>query len=166
VIYENQKDREQQSLAAFQLTRRLTSLGVPGVALRETPEHRRECYDFEMHVQGMWTGIVEVKCRKGTSDTAEKWGSLLVEVDRLKRLKKECGTHSRATGKWIWTKEMVWLWRMTQDNTCYAITMRNIVKYWNEFQDAPPEMMKDNHGNLSANKRGKLIPLEKMEVFQ
>lgn len=164
MIYENSKDRQQQQLACFQLQRHLAALGVTQVSVNETPEHRRECYDAEMHVHGMWTGVVEVKTRDIDSETLKQWGSVVIETERVARLAKLFYKRSNVDRKKrFWNKEVIFLWRLKKDDTAYAINLRRVQKVWRELEDATPEMMKDNHGNEAANKRGKLIPYTMLE---
>lgn len=165
MIYENSSDREQQNMAAFQFERHLRTLGVGPVQCVETPEYRRECYDFVLNVHGMWTGVVEVKARRVSSETVEGWGSLLVEVPQLTRLREQFYLNSPVTKKSQWTKEVIILNRCIEDDVCYAINIRDIMTNWNEFEDAPPEMIKDNHGTQSADRKGKLVPVSLMEKF-
>lgn len=163
MIYENRKDREQQSIACFQLARHLTALGITNVSVSETPEHRRECYDAEMHVHGMWTGVVEVKTRDIDSDTLEQWGSVVIETERCKSLSKMFYKTSDISKKRFWNKEVIFLWRLKKDDTAYAINLRRVRELWRDLEDAPPEAMKDDHGNILADKRGKLIPITSLE---
>lgn len=166
-IHENKQDREKQTLAAFQYERHLRSLGVTTVRLLETPEHRRECYDYEIREgesQQLWTGVLEVKCRAATDRQVQEWGSLLIEIDTLKKLKKVCATKD-LQDRTRWTKNVVFL-NKTRDDVCYTIEVQDLIRNWDECEDATPDMIKDDHGTESATRSGgKLVPLRLMERF-
>lgn len=166
MLVENQNDREQQAIASHQYVSHLTKLGVTQVALLETPQHRAICYDFELHVQSMWVGVVEVKSRKVDSQQIEEWGSIVVEVERLKSLGNLFYKTSEVTGKKRWDKEVVFVFRCTRDDWCYAVNIKTIHKNWSLLDDAPAEMMKADHGVGEKECSGKLIPIGLMEKFK
>lgn len=165
-IHENGKDREQQMLAAYQLERLIRSLGVVQIQLIETPEHRRDSYDFQIMQTGMWVGVVEVKSRTISSQQVHDWGSILIEVERLKRLRELFTLKQQISGRTEWTKSVVFVWRCVKDDVCFSICVEDIIKNWDSLQDAPEEMMKDNHGKESAAKEGKLIPVDLLTEFK
>jgi hypothetical protein len=168
MMYENGKDREQQGLAAHQYEGHLRRLGVTQCRLIETPEPRREHYDFEIREgeQGqLWTGVLEVKSRKVSERQVEEWGSIVIEVERLAFLKKQFFLVSPITGKAWWTKNIVFVWRCVLDDVCFSIDMPTLLKHYSDFEDAPPEMMKTDHGTKDKDVSGKLIPIFHMERF-
>jgi hypothetical protein len=165
MIYEDSNDREGQNLASFIYERHLRRLGCTQVRLVETPENRRECYDFEIREGAdgqLWTGVVEVKCRKVPS---VEYDSALVEVDRLTSLKNQFYYVSEITGKRFWSKNVVYMWKFS-DNVCYLIDIQTLIDNWGEMEDAPDSMMKDNHGKQQASKKGKLVPYHLMERIE
>jgi len=167
MIYENAKDRQQQQLACFQLQRHLGALGITQISVQETPEHRRECYDAEMHVHGMWTGVVEVKTRDIDADTLHKWGSILIETQRVAALAKLFYKRSDVNpSKRFWNKEVIFLWRLKQDDSCFAINMRRVQELWHDLEDAPETLLTDDHGTKLTGKTGKLIPVESLERIE
>lgn len=165
MIYENGNDREQQSIAAYQYERHLRTLGAGPVSCVETPETHRLPYDFTLNVHGKWVGVLEVKSRKISSETAEKWGSIVIDVERLKSLKEKFYLNSKVSGKAYWTKEVIFVFRCVDDDVCYAINIREIIRHWDSLEDAAKEMLTDNHGAKLANRTGKLIPTRLMEKF-
>lgn len=168
-LYENGKDREQQGLAAFQYERHMRTMGCTQLRPIETPQHRAEHYDFEIREgeQGqLWTGVMEVKCRRVSSRQVEDWGSILIEVERLAAMREQFCHTSGTTGKVFWSKNVVFLWRCVKDEVCFAINIDDVIRHWPELEDAPEEMMKGDHGKIPANKAGKLIPVELLERFQ
>lgn len=163
-LYEDTADRDEQHLATFQYEKHLQRLGVTPVRCVHTKQEHALPYDVQVWIHGKWTTVLEVKCRKVTSKTVEEWGSIVVEVERLERLRTEFRKQKLGGGGY-WNKEIVFLWRCVLDDTCYSIHIDEIAKAWGILEDATPEMMKDNHGELPANKRGKLIPVGMMEKF-
>ena len=164
-IHENREDRDQQSLAGFQMERHIRMLGVPQVTLIPTEEHYREHYDFRIMHNSMWVGVVEVKCRWISSQQLKDWGSVVIEVERLKHLRQMFTVRSEITGKSTWTKSVVMLFRCVRDDICFSVHMDDIIANWDALEDAGPEMMKDNHGDSLADKSGKLFPVNLMSEF-
>ena len=152
-------------MAAFQYESLLRRLGAGPVRCIETPEYRREHYDFELHVHERWTSVIEIKSRVVTSRQIEEWGTIVVEVERLTELRKQFLSKSEITGKTFWTKEVIFVFRCTKDDTCFAVNIREIVKHWDDLEDAPPEMLKLDHGEGLKDCSGKLVPISLMERF-
>ena len=89
----------------------------------------------------------------------------MVEVERLTELRKQFLSKSEITGKTFWTKEVIFVFRCTKDDTCFAVNIREIVKHWDDLEDAPPEMLKLDHGEGLKDCSGKLVPISLMERF-
>ena len=169
MLYENQADRDQQTIAAHQLERHLKALGMP-VALTETPEKRRMCYDYVMGLHptdenpgGLWHGVVEVKCRKLYSTKIEEWGTIPIESERMRSLSKLFLKKNSITGEWFWDKAVLFLFRCTIDDVCYIANGDVLLEHWKSFEDAPASMLKEDHGNGLKDCTGKLVPIDLME---
>lgn len=167
MIYENESDRQQQALAAHQWEAHMRRLGATQIRPIETPEHRRECYDFEIR-EGesgqYWTGVIEVKSRRVYSTQIEEWGSIVVELERLKSLKR-LFFKAGLGGKKRWDKNVVFLFRCVHDDVCYAISIETIIKHFHEFEPAPAHMLKEDHGEGEKDCSGVLVPVHLMERF-
>ena len=86
-------------------------------------------------------------------------------MDRLAEFRRMFCRKAEVSGRSYWSKNVVMLWRCVKDNVCYAIHIEDIIKHWDELEEASPEMMKDNHGKDAAEKSGRLIPVHLLEKF-
>ena len=167
MIYENKKDRHQQGLAAFQLERHINRMGG-SVKLIETPEHRRECYDFQIFDgHNMFTGVCEVKDRHISEEKllgAYK-SKLLIDEPRLTSLKDKFFLPTLDNNRSEWTKDVVLLWRIVEDDVCYAINIKDLIDNYDQTEEAPHGYTGNDHGNKPSNKVGILIPISLMERF-
>jgi hypothetical protein len=164
MLYENSNDRDQQHMATFQYEKHLQRLGVTPVRCVHTKQEDAQPYDAQVWIHGKWTTVLEVKCRNVSSQQISDWGGVVVEVERLQRLRKEFRRPRLDTGGY-WKKEIVFLFRCMRDDRCFTIHIDQIVDAWGNLPDAPAKAMKDNHGKILAEKKGKLIPLNLMEQF-
>lgn len=161
--YESGKDREQQSMALFQYEKHLQQLGVHPVRCVQTSDEQALSYDAQVWIHGKYVAVAEVKSRRIRSD---QYDTIPVEVERLTSLRRQFCRKSSVTGKSYWAKDVIFIFRCVLDDVCYAINIEHIVRLWPTLEDAPADMMKDNHGEQQANKNGKLIPVSQMEKFQ
>jgi hypothetical protein len=160
---ENNNDLCNEQVAEFQYNRHLRALGVTQVRTEITPKHRKDCYDLQIMEEGKWTGVAEVRSVNYRWDEIETFGGFMMDDIKLKKLKEQFYHRSEITGKRFWSKEIVFLFRCTKDETLWAINMRQIVDGWPEWPDAPAEWFKSDHGKRPNTKGGKQIPFRLME---
>ena len=160
---ENKNDLQNEQIAEFQYNRHLAALGITQVRTEITPKHRKDCYDFQIFENGMWTGVAEVRSVNHNWTHVKSWGGFMLDEIKLKKLKAQFCSRSAVTGKPIWSKEIVFLFRTIPDHTLWAIHMREILAGWADWEVLPPEFSKSNHGKESNTKLVKRIPFDLME---
>lgn len=170
-LIENTGDIEQENLAAFQLSRHLTALGIPAVSIDITPKERKDIYDLEMRVCGMWSAVIEVRSVNAASHEYAPVGPLkgfLLEHNKLENMRKMFFRKAEVSGKWYWRKECIILWRCINDETCWGINLREIARRWDEIEEAPPEYFKSDHGKEASQnkKKGYFIPITWLEKIE
>lgn len=161
---ENRNDLQNEQVAEFQYGRHLAALGVTQVSTNITPKRRKDHYDFEIYEEGKWTGVAEVRAVNYTHEQVQEWGGFMLEEGKLKALKDQFCFRSAVTGKPMWSKQIIFLFRCVPDDTLWCIHMRQIVDGWADWPEVSPEKFKTNHGaGQHPTKRGKRIPFNLME---
>jgi hypothetical protein len=150
-IHENAVDRSKQDAALAVFGGHLKRMGV-SVLRFEPSKDIHPPYDSWMWVNGLCTGVVEVKNIKYTSESVEGWGQLMLKHDQLldqARLFYRNGN---------WTHNVTTLVR-TSDNVCYVTDNRVIQRVWKDSEIVPPGVAKNNHGTESSDKEHRFITL-------
>jgi hypothetical protein len=163
--HENTGDRKNQEVILFAFQRHLAALGVT-VSLRETSMESNLPYDAEVWVNGLYTGILEVKNINYRSDEVEAWGTgLMVKKLQLGRLREAFYRTSAVTEKGYWTKEVI-LMCYCKDNVSFAINIKRIAELWPDAEIVPQERVRDNHGKQASTAEARYIPLVSWERFE
>ena len=159
-LYENSNDRNIQELARVKLERHMNNLGIGLVQIRHTPQERTELWDLDVHVNGMYVGVAEVKgCGKPYSEMLEKGFGFLIKTRTLSGL-KEMFYRSKVDGSKYHRKEVAILHYCIPDDRLFAVSMRTLITNGKRLKATKPGVIKENHGATDSDEPGLSIPTD------
>jgi hypothetical protein len=162
---ENTRDREKQHIALHLYRKHLLTMGIDVIRTRETAQEDMLPYDAEVWVNGLFTGVIEVKCINYRSDQVAEWGHLGVKKPQMTRL-REMFYKRRLNGKYAWSKNVTILVRC-KDNVCFVIDADTIMNQWLDSEVAPEGWAKTNHGKATHdNVEARFIKLAHWHRFE
>ena len=163
--HETTEDRKNQDIILFTFQSHLQELGVQ-VELRPTPMQANLPYDAEVWVNGLYTGVIEVKHLNYRSDEVEAWGTgLMVKKLQLSRLREMFFRKSDITGRTYWNKQVIIMCRC-KDGVSFAINIERLADLWKDARIVPQERVRDNHGTEPSNAEARYIELAHWERFE
>jgi hypothetical protein len=160
----NTGDRVNEKYAVDMFTAKMNKMGIHNIVMEEE-EDDYSSNDYRMLINNRYAVAVEVRTRDISSKQAMEWGNLIIDQTKLSGLKEKFCEVDEETNRPVWTKPVVFLFLCMKDRVMYSIDMDTLIKEWNMIKDAPQSMMKLDHGNGEATKKGYLIPLCIMEKW-
>ena len=157
-LHQNDRDKKNEDEMEWLYVRHLKRLGID---IQTFPTPVEDHYDFEVWVNGVYTTVLEVRMRAYTSEQVEKWGTLVVNMEKLSGLKGLF--YKEKTKKW---EKRIVLMNVTTDGWCYATDMETVLREWKNCHPATQEMMKTNHGSKDSGRSGRQIPIAIMEKWR
>lgn len=139
-------DRDKLLTATEKIQTLLRRLPVGRAEVTEAHEAERNSHNLNVYSGGMYVGVIDIVTRKNPLDWFEDCGTVVVELDRLKRLKR----HFFRKAGGCWAKDVCLAW-MTSDDAVMLMNIREIIAHWDELQPVP--------------KDGRFLPVDRMIVI-
>ena len=149
---ETKKDRRNQSIALGYLKAHLEELPIGTCTLQETRMDQMASHDAKVYVDGMYVGIVEVKCINYSVDELE---CFYVENETLRNLKQI--TYVEGHG---FTKRAILAYLTLKDQRLHVLSIPTLAAIFKDVARPAPDAT-DDHGNRQTNRKAWFIPIAK-----
>jgi len=124
----------------------LRRLPVGRAEVTEAHEAERNSHNLNVYAGGMYVGVIDVKSRKNDLEWFQDCGTVVVELERLQRLKR----HFYRKNAGAWAKDVCLAW-VTGDDAVMLMNLKEIIAHWGELEPAP--------------KDGRFLPVDRMIII-